>query len=120
MSVFRRPGSDLLFRVLRRSTIGAGAIYGRVRDAKRFRRYGLAGIISLLSAGSTFYSLDDGPPHVEPPDHYDRLSTLLDLSVSKGRQAYAIALGASGRQVHHLAAERCAIKKVPRPLPWRS
>ena len=31
-SVFRRPGSDLLFRVLRRSTIGAGAIYGRVRD----------------------------------------------------------------------------------------
>ena len=31
-SVFRRPGSDLLFRVLRRSTIGAGVIYGRVRD----------------------------------------------------------------------------------------
>ena len=31
-SVFRRPGSDLLFRVLRRSTIAAGAIYGRVRD----------------------------------------------------------------------------------------
>jgi hypothetical protein len=31
-SVFRRPGSDLLFRVLGRSTIGAGAIYGRVRD----------------------------------------------------------------------------------------
>jgi hypothetical protein len=30
--VFRRPGSDLLFRVLGRSTIGAGAIYGRVRD----------------------------------------------------------------------------------------
>jgi hypothetical protein len=32
LSVFRRPGSDLLFRVLKRSTIGAGAIYGRVRD----------------------------------------------------------------------------------------
>ena len=31
-SVLCRPGSDLLFRVLRRSTIGAGAIYGRVRD----------------------------------------------------------------------------------------
>ena len=31
-SVFRRPGSDLLFRVLRRSTIGAGAFNGRVRD----------------------------------------------------------------------------------------
>ena len=23
----------------------------------------------------------DGPRHVEPPDHYDRLSTLLDLFV---------------------------------------
>ena len=32
VSVLCRPGSDLLFRVLRRSTIGAGAIYGRVRD----------------------------------------------------------------------------------------
>jgi hypothetical protein len=31
-SVLRRPGSDLLFHALRRSTIGAGAIYGRVRD----------------------------------------------------------------------------------------
>ncbi len=31
----------------------------------------------------TFYPLSDGPPHVEPPDHYDRLSTLLDLSVSQ-------------------------------------
>ena len=31
-SVLCRPGGDLLFRVLRRSTIGAGAIYGRVRD----------------------------------------------------------------------------------------
>ena len=31
-SVFRRPGSDLLFHALGRSTIGAGAIYGRVRD----------------------------------------------------------------------------------------
>jgi hypothetical protein len=55
----------------------------RHRGAKRFRRYGLLGIISLLSAGSTFYPLSDGPPHVEPPDHYDRLSTLLDLSVSQ-------------------------------------
>ena len=32
LSVICRPGGDLLFRVLRRSTIGAGAIYGRVRD----------------------------------------------------------------------------------------
>jgi hypothetical protein len=44
------------------------------------------------------------------------LSTLLDLSVSQGTQTYAIALCTSGRQVLHLAAERCAIKKVRRPL----
>jgi hypothetical protein len=30
--VFCRPGSDLLSRVLRRSTIGAGAFHGRVRN----------------------------------------------------------------------------------------
>ena len=29
---FLRPGSDLLFRVLRRSTIGAEGFHGRVRD----------------------------------------------------------------------------------------
>ena len=28
---FNRPGSDLLSRVLRRSTIGAGVFHGRVR-----------------------------------------------------------------------------------------
>jgi hypothetical protein len=37
-SVFCRPGSDLLFRVLRRSTIGAGVIYGRVRDGIGYGR----------------------------------------------------------------------------------
>ena len=37
-SVLCRPGSDLLFRVLRRSTIGAGAIYGRVRDGIGYGR----------------------------------------------------------------------------------
>ena len=37
-SVLRRPGNDLLFRVLRRSTIGAGAIYGRVRDGIGYGR----------------------------------------------------------------------------------
>ena len=29
---FSRPGSDLLSRVLRRSTIGAGVFHGRVRN----------------------------------------------------------------------------------------
>jgi hypothetical protein len=30
--VFKRPGNDLLFRALRRSTIGAGVFHGRVRN----------------------------------------------------------------------------------------
>jgi hypothetical protein len=38
VSVIRRPRSDLLFRVLRRSTIGAGVIYGRVRDGIGYGR----------------------------------------------------------------------------------
>jgi hypothetical protein len=37
-SVFCRPRGDLLFRVLRRSTIGAGVIYGRVRDGIGYGR----------------------------------------------------------------------------------
>ena len=57
-------------------------VMSRHRGAKRFRRYGLLGIISLLS---TAYLLSDErwPFHVEPPDHYGRLSSLLDVSVSK-------------------------------------
>src|SRR5256885_16648192 len=57
-------------------------VMSRHRGAKRFRRYGLLGIISLLSPA---YLLSDErwPFHVEPPDHYGRLSSLLDLSVSQ-------------------------------------
>jgi hypothetical protein len=36
-SVLGRPGSDLLFQVLRLSTIGAGEFNGRVRDGIGFR-----------------------------------------------------------------------------------
>ena len=54
----------------------------RHRGAKRFRRYGLLGIISLLSP-AYLLSVERWPFHVEPPDHYDRLSSLLDLSVSQ-------------------------------------
>ena len=32
VSLLGRPGNDLLSRVLRRSTIGAGAFHGRVRN----------------------------------------------------------------------------------------
>jgi hypothetical protein len=36
ISVLGRPGSDLLFQVLRLSTIGAGEFNGRVRDGIGF------------------------------------------------------------------------------------
>ena len=52
----------------------------RHRGAKRSRRYGLLEIISLLSP-AYLLSVERWPFHSEPPDHYDRLSTLLDLSV---------------------------------------
>jgi hypothetical protein len=54
----------------------------RHRGAKRCRRYGLLGIISLLSP-AYLLSVERWPFHTEPPDHYDRLSTLLDSSVSQ-------------------------------------
>ena len=52
----------------------------RHRGAKRCRRYGLLGVISLLSP-AYLLSVERWPFHAEPPDHYDRLSSLLDLSV---------------------------------------
>ena len=54
----------------------------RHRGAKRFRRYELLGIISLLSP-AYLLSVERWPFHEGPPDHYDRLSSLLDLSVSQ-------------------------------------
>ena len=54
----------------------------RHRGAKQCRRYGLLGIISLLSP-AYLLSVERWPFHAGPPDHYDRLSTLLDLSVSQ-------------------------------------
>ena len=57
-------------------------VMSRHRGAKRFRRYGLLGIISLLSP-AYLLSVERWPFHTEPPDHYGRLSTLLDSSVSQ-------------------------------------
>ena len=54
----------------------------RHRGAKRCRRYGLLGTISLLSP-AYLLSVERWPFHEGPPDHYDRLSSLLDLSVSQ-------------------------------------
>ena len=57
-------------------------VMSRHRGAKHPRRYGLLEGISLLSPAYLF-SVERWPFHSEPPDHYDRLSTLLDLSVSQ-------------------------------------
>src|SRR5690606_101889 len=54
----------------------------RHRGAKHCRRYGLLGSISLLSP-AYLLSVERWPSHLGPPDHYGRLSTLLDLSVSQ-------------------------------------
>ena len=57
-------------------------VMSRHRGAKRLRRYGLLGVISLLSP-AYLLSVERWPVHVEPPDHYGRLSSLLDLFVSQ-------------------------------------
>ena len=57
-------------------------VMSRHRGAKRPRRYGLLGVISLLSP-AYLLSVERWPFHAGPPDHYDRLSSLLDLSVSQ-------------------------------------
>ena len=55
-------------------------VMSRHRGAKRLRRYGLLGVISLLSP-AYLLSVERWPFHEGPPDHYDRLSSLLDLFV---------------------------------------
>src|SRR3954453_775950 len=57
-------------------------VMSRHRGAKRCRRYGLLGIISLLSP-AYLLSVERWPIHTGPPDHYGRLSSLLDLLVSQ-------------------------------------
>ena len=57
-------------------------VMSRHRGAKHCRRYGLLGSISLLSP-AYLLSVERWPFHTEPPDHYDRLSSLLDMYVSQ-------------------------------------
>ena len=57
-------------------------VMSRHRGAKLCRRYGLLGIISLLSPAYLLF-VERWPFHAGPPDHYGRLSSLLDLSVSQ-------------------------------------
>src|SRR3954453_9086800 len=54
----------------------------RHRGAKPSRRYELLGKISLLSPGYLL-SVERHPIHLVVPDHYARLSSLLDPSVSQ-------------------------------------
>ena len=55
-------------------------VMSRHRGAKPPRRCGLLGEISLLSP-AYLLSVERWPFHEEPPDHYDRLSSLLDMCV---------------------------------------
>ena len=57
-------------------------VMSRHRGAKQPRRYGLLGVISLLSP-AYLLSVERWPFHSEPPDHYDRLSSLFELSLSQ-------------------------------------
>ena len=57
-------------------------VMSRHRGAKPCRRYGLLGKISLLSPAYLLF-VERWPFHSGPPDHYDRLSSLLHLSVSQ-------------------------------------
>jgi hypothetical protein len=56
-------------------------VTSRHRGAKPPRRYELLGEISLLSP-EYLLSFERWPFHTEPPDHYIRLSTQIDLLVS--------------------------------------
>ena len=57
-------------------------VMSRHRGAKRRRRYGRLGVISLLSL-EYLLSVERWPFHEEPPDHYDRLSSLLEMCLSQ-------------------------------------
>ena len=57
-------------------------VMSRHRGAKHCRRYELLGSISLLSP-AYLLSVERWPFHSGPPDHYDRLSSLLELSLSQ-------------------------------------
>ncbi len=57
-------------------------VMSRHRGAKHRRRCELLGGISLLSP-AYLLSVERWPFHSEPPDHYDQLSLLLELSLSQ-------------------------------------
>ena len=55
-------------------------VMSRHRGAKRLHRQELLRVISLLSP-EYLLSVKRWPFHIEPPDHYDQLSFLFDMSI---------------------------------------
>ena len=55
-------------------------VMSRHRGAKQLHRYELLRVISLLSP-AYLLSVERWSYHKEPPDHYDRLSSLFDMSI---------------------------------------
>src|SRR5215510_57988 len=77
------PGPLVLGRAPRKSrTPTADRDRTVSRGSKRRRRYGLLGVISLLSP-AYLLSVERWPFHTGPPDHYGRLSSLLEPSLSQ-------------------------------------
>lgn len=67
--------------------------------------------VSACYPQSTFYPLSDGPSMQKPPDHYDLLSHLLDLSVSQSGTLFPL-------QYPHDFRPWLAYLRTP-PLPFR-
>ncbi len=57
-------------------------VMSRHRGAKQLHRYELLRVISLLSPAYLLF-VERWPFHDGPPDHYNRLASLLDMSVSQ-------------------------------------
>ncbi len=77
--VLGRPGSDLLFQVLRLSTIGAGEFYGRVRDGIGYRPP--AGTTRPAKNGEASCVLHEHPTMGTPAQSVFRRSLLHAASV---------------------------------------
>src|SRR5262245_65706825 len=65
-------------------------VTSRHRGAKHPRRCELLGGISLLSP-AYLLSVERWPFHAGPPDHYDLLSHLLEMSLSQSRRLMPLA-----------------------------
>src|ERR1700712_5595949 len=89
-------------------------VMSRHRGAKHCRRYGLLGSISLLSPAYLLF-VERWPFHAGPPDHYDRLSSLLDLSVSQSGRLMPLHSTTDFRPVcaHHRAPPLLVGRRPP-------